>query len=189
MSATWTTSVAASDDDALQTGGGTAVELTNATLTVLASTAMIGLRFLNCQVPPKAKILQTYVTAYLTSGSFDDPRVTIRAQLGDAAAFVDVPNNMNDRTKTTASVDWIDSGLGVGLENTPDLTTVIQEMVNDASYALGNDVAIFMVGIDSSSNIRIASWDNASLQEPSITIIYSISSPPRRRGGRTYVRM
>ena len=65
--------------------------------------------------------------------------------------FIGTVNNITGRTPTTASVAWVPVGWSTigaaGLDQrTPDLTTVIQEIVDQGLWASGNSLVIVVTG-------------------------------------------
>jgi len=75
------------------------------------------------------------------------PQLKIRAEaLDDATAFAATPNNLTARTKTTAKATWtITDAWSVGVHYpSPDLSAVIQEVVNRPGWAYGNAINIFI---------------------------------------------
>ena len=177
---TFTTSIAASADDAQELAGTNTTNGTN--LNANAASHIIGLRFTGVTVPPGSTINNAYLTVSITSGSYDDPIVTIRGS-GEAnpATFNTDANHLTNRTKTSASVAWSATGLGTGDENTPELKTLVEEIIAIPSWASGNAMAFYITG-SSGSALRFTSYDNGS-GIPSLTIDYTAPSSggqPRR---------
>jgi len=90
-------------------------------------------RFNNGPFPARYDtILAAYISFYCVSTSFDDPTMDIYAE--DAASPATLTTdafNLSGRTRTTASVPWVTTGVLTGWVNSPSLVTVIQELVND----------------------------------------------------------
>ena len=110
-------------------------------------TRAIGLRFQNVTVPKDTLIDQAYIVvrAWVTQVS-----VVVRAKLRGEAA--DNPSQFStyadfgSRARTVAAVDWDISSNWIG--NTyypsPNISALIQEIVNRPNWASGNGLAIFV---------------------------------------------
>jgi type IV pilus assembly protein PilY1 len=103
-----------------------------------------GLRFQNVLVNQGASILSA--TLEFTAQSTDNAgtSITFKGQAADnSSGFVNVNSNISDRTTTSASVNWTP---GDWTKNntyvTPDLKTIIQEIVNRNNWQPGNALAI-----------------------------------------------
>lgn len=167
---TFTTTVAASTDDAQESSGTVVTDGVN--LNANSTTQLSAMRFTGVTIPPGSTINNAHVTINITSTSYDDPDVTIRSS-GEAnpATFNTGASHLSSRSKTTASVSWAATTLGAGTENTPDLSTIVQETINLGSWASGNALAIYITG-KSGSALRWNAYDNGS-GIPSITIDYT----------------
>ena len=177
---TLTRSVSASSDDAQETGG--TMALTGANLNANSGNQIVGLRFTNVTIPAGATINSAYLTVNITSGSYDDPNLTIRGSgEADTTAFTSTANDITDRWKTSAAVAWSATGIGTGAKNSPDLATLISEILAISGWASGNDMNFYLAG-NSGSAFRIDSYDNGS-NAPQLTINYTEPAaggqPPR----------
>lgn len=158
--ATYSASVAASTDDADQVGS--TVDISGTTLNANSASQRIGLRFTSVTIPPGATITAATLDLEFTSSSFDDPDVTIYGDDTDSAAtFTATSNDISNRTQTTATVNWTASSVGTGIVTTPDIATIIQEIIDRAGWSSGNAVAVVIKGNGSSSFIRIRAYDGA----------------------------
>lgn len=177
---TFTTSVAASSDDAVELSGSMTTNAT--TLNANQAGQIIGLRFTNVTIPVGSTITSAYITVNITSTSYDDPDVTIRSSgEPDTTTFTTTTNDITDRFKTSTSVAWSATGIGSGSNNSPDLATIIAETIAISGWASGNNLNIYITG-SASSAFRCYAYDNGS-NYPSITINYTEPSaggqPPR----------
>ncbi|MDL1939417.1 hypothetical protein FBQ94_10310, partial [Candidatus Jettenia sp. AMX1] len=69
----------------------------------------------------------------------------------NAAAFTSVDGNMSSRPRTTAAVSWSPAAWlikkEVGLnQRTPNISSVIQEIVSRAGWSSGNSLVIIITG-------------------------------------------
>ena len=113
------------------------------------------------------------MSVYLTSGSYDDPDVTIYGEDVDSAgAFVASANNISGRALTSASAAWVASGLGTGVKTTPDFTAAIQEIVDRAGWNSGQAMAvIFDAG--GSGALRIRGYDSGGGDYATLNVTYT----------------
>lgn len=89
-------------------------------------------------------------------------------------------------TLTTATINWVlgaDGGPG-DVEVSPDLKTLLQEVVDDVGAQL-NDIVILTSGNVSTARAVISSFDSAPLEAPLLDIDYTAGggggAPARRR--------
>jgi type II secretory pathway pseudopilin PulG len=141
----------------------------------------MGLRFLNVTVPQGA----TIDTAYLTLKSTDSQSGAIDSyyiygnDVDDAATFSNV-TDFNGRALTDAKVLWEpNSWTKDNNYNSPEIKTVIQEIVNRASWTSGNDLAIIIHHEGTSSRYRHAySYNGSATYAPELHIEYTAEGPP-----------
>ena len=120
---------------------------------------MVGLRFRNVEVPPGAVITNAYITFQAYTNGSGDPFFTIRGRMR-AMPRLSAPetSNISGRADTAASVTWsITNNWSTGSSyNTPDLTTIVKEIVDRGDWDSGNDMAFTFTGTGTRS---IRSWD------------------------------
>ncbi len=156
--ATYSASIAASTDDADQ--GGSTVDTTGTTLNANNSNQYIGLRFTSVTIPSGSTITAATLDLDIQSASYDDPDTTIYGDDTDnASTFTTASNNISGRTATTASVTWTASNIGAGVKPTPDIATVIQEIIDRAGWSSGNALALIIKGNGTTSFLRTRAYD------------------------------
>ena len=76
------------------------------------------------------------------------PALTLKGQLiGNAPTFTSTSGNISSRALTTASTAWTPSTWSSGSDyNSPDISAVVQEIVNQGAWASGNSLAIIITG-------------------------------------------
>lgn len=171
---TFNASTAASSDDAMQSGS--TVTLADFNLGLYWSDYWIGLRFLNVTIPAGAVISAATLTVTVVGTAGDDPDLRIYGQdADDAAAFTTTANDISGRPRTTAYTTWTATGIGAGSKTSPDFAAVIQEIIDRAGWASGNDIALIL---DSQSGalFDFRSWDYGSGTAPAISITYTAGS-------------
>ena len=169
--ANFSTSVGASSDDAHQSGA--SMDLTGTTWALTAEDRWGGLRFTGVTIGQGDTIDAASVSLEVISASFDDADFDIYGEdVDDAATFTTTNNDISGRTLTTAKVTWTATAMGTGIKASPDIKTVIQEIVDRAGWASGNDIVIIFDCL-TNANARFASWDHATQAAPSISIDYT----------------
>jgi len=139
----------------------------------------IGLRFQNIPIPSGATITGAYIqfTCKEPSVSIGPSDLTIRAQTTNAAPFIEVDSNISQRPVTLASVNWqpdewlLEDYAGPD-EKTVDLSSIVQEVVDQGSWVAGNDLAFIIDG----TGVREAE-NFTSGTGPSLSITYEAPIP------------
>lgn len=178
--------VNASSDDAEENGGGT-VSTTSNNLD-LAYTGggsptqnIVGLRFNNLAIPVGAIISSATLQFTASSGdTANTVNLTIRGQANaNSPTFTTTANDLSGRATTSASVNWSALGSWTNGATTnatsPDLSTVIQEVVNTTGWASGNSLNLLLRNNASTAGARRrgSSYDNSTTQAPLLSITYS----------------
>ncbi|WP_295878871.1 DNRLRE domain-containing protein [uncultured Thiohalocapsa sp.] len=164
--------IAASSDDAEEAAG--AVDLTSSDLEITEDDPgvpqLIGLRFAGLDLPQGLPILGAYIQFRTDEDdkNVNPFNVTIRGELtADAAAFTDALNDISSRLLTTAEADW--SGIpdwelehaADAAQRTPDLTAIVQEIVDQPDWQAGNAMGFVLTG----SGTRTAESFDGSIDE------------------------
>jgi len=109
---------------------------------------VIGIRFLNVEIPQGVRIINAYVEFTVDDVEADEPvHLIIDGELvPDAPAFANVMYNVRDRTRTTAKVEWHPEHYPAVNEKqqTADITAVIKEIINQEGWASGNALVIII---------------------------------------------
>ncbi|WP_095045564.1 hypothetical protein [Candidatus Promineifilum breve] len=171
---TYSATISASGDDARETGG--SVNLTGANVTFQANNHYGGLRFVNVTIPAGSTINSAGLTVILPSASFDDPDLTIWGQdSDDAATFTTTANDVSGRTATTATTLWTAGNIGTGAKTSPSLAGIIQEIINRAGWASGNDIALILKA-NSTSPFRYNAYDGGGADYATLAVDYTAPS-------------
>jgi hypothetical protein len=152
---TLTVPIAASADDAEQSTVDGSVALTNPALKIVNRAGVIqivGLRFAGLSIPQGATIQSAYIQFQCRVATTAAASLLIEGQAADnAATFAKITNNISSRPRTSANVGWAPAPWGtVGAkgadQQTPDLTAVMQEIVNRGGWTAGNSMAFIITG-------------------------------------------
>ena len=113
---------------------------------------VVGLRFKNIQLPQGATIDQAYIqfrTDEISNGACD---LQIHGEAAGAAASFSIdPFDLSNRTLTDGLVNWSPTNWSIigadGLaQQTPNIDTIIQEIVNRPDWQSGNSINIIITG-------------------------------------------
>ena len=159
---------------------------------------IIGLRFVNIPLPTGAQITSAYVEFEVdeTKNGTDPVNLVIEGELAlDAAPFTDLAYHLSNRTPlTTANVKWSvpDWTAADGKFQTPDISAVIQDILDQSGWAAGGALVLtFRDDTDSpSSGIRCAeSYDGEPAAAPLLHITAEVKKAysPDPADGAEYV--
>jgi hypothetical protein len=169
--------VNASSDDAEQTLSTGAVVLNSTDLELAddgAATQLVGMRFNSVQIPKGASIMGAYIEFETDVAWSSACSLTIRGQAADSpSTFTTTSNDLSTRTKTTASVAWAPAAWNTvdQKHQTPDLTTVVQEIINRPGWAEGNSLVLFAEG---SGTREAESFDGESTAAPLLIVNFTV---------------
>jgi hypothetical protein len=114
---------------------------------------IVGVRFNSVQIPHGAIINNAYLQFKCDETNNDNPcNLTIQAQsINNAPYFQNVNNNVSNRSRTDASVNWSppnwdmvgEAGIN---QRTPDIAVCVQEVVNRSGWHAGNGMAFIITG-------------------------------------------
>jgi len=138
----------------------------------------VGLRFLNLGIPKNASILDAYIQFTVDEVASGACSLTIKGENNDnSSAFTTTIFNVSSRPVTTAAVSWAPVGWTVAGEaglnqQTPDLSGMIQEIVNRPAYTSASAISIIITG----SGTRSAeAYEGSATQAARINVIYSLA--------------
>lgn len=129
-------------DDMEENSSGTLRDASGSGYDLDFGTDYIGVRFQNVSIPQDATITSARIE-FTSKGSWTSitTELEIKGEASDDAAFLDVASsyNISSRPTTTAAVswkpgDWIDGDK----YDTPNLTTIVQEIVSRSGWSAGN---------------------------------------------------
>ncbi len=145
---------------------------------------IVGLRFRNLLIPPKAKIKSAKIEMLRLDGEQDTIeglKLVINAQdADDTNEFEAGTNNYNlsERPKTSGTVVWTVPNVKKGEAfSTPDISKVLQEIVDRDGWLPGNSVAFFLKHSEGEKKARrqIATFsgDSGDSRGARLTVLYS----------------
>lgn len=148
---TFDTRIAAGVDDAEERADTSMyLDSTDLELVTESSVQTIGMRFDDIGVPSGANINAVSIDFTVDEVDSTATSLTLRAEaVDDAAAFGAGPSDISSRPTSSAAVAWdnVAAWTTVGeVQSTPDLWTLVQEVVDRPGWALGNALAIIVTG-------------------------------------------
>ena len=172
--------VTAGTDDAEERGSGS-MRLTSSDLEMVfdGDDQAVGLRFTNVTIPQGATINNAYVQFTVDEENSDATSLTVSGHAADnAPTFSSVGGNIRTRPATTSSVPWSPvpwtvRGRAGPDERTPDISNVIQEIVNRPGWSLGNSIAIVVTG---SGERTAEAYEGSAASAPLLHVDYGVPS-------------
>jgi hypothetical protein len=145
--------VSSSSDDAEEYASGS-VYLTSTDLELVydVSNQTVGLRFNGLTIPKDAVINVAYIQFQADEAHLESTSLTLWGEAQDnPGTFLSTIGNISSRLRTTASVGWSPAAWTVigqaGLDQrTPNISAVIQEIVNRPGWVVGNSLVIIIDG-------------------------------------------
>jgi hypothetical protein len=114
---------------------------------------LVGLRFPGVPIPAGATITNAYILFTTDEEDSNPTSLTIQTQdMDNAPAFTATPFDISDRTLSTTSVAWNDIpawntvGENDYKQQTPDISILVQEMVDRPGWAFGNPIVFIISG-------------------------------------------
>jgi len=138
-----------------------------------SSTQQVGMRFQDIDIPQGVTITGAYIEFEADESHTGTTHLSFSAEdVDDASSFSSSRYSVSSRTKTSAMVTWnnVPSWYTNQDHQTPDLSYVIQEIVDRGGWVSGNSIAIIVNG----SGKRVAeSYNGESANAPLLVINYS----------------
>ena len=171
-----------SEDDAEESNSGS-MSLSSTDLEIVyesgQSAQKVGLRFDNIDIPQGATIVNATIQFQVDENDSEQTDLTIQGEAtDDALAFTFESDNISERLLTNSAVAWAPAPWSTVGEAGPDqqttnIASLIQEIVNRPGWEAGNALAVIITG----SGKRVAeSFDGSETAAPLLQIEYSIGS-------------
>jgi len=143
-----------------------------------ASDQEVGMRFLGLTIAQGATITNAYIEFETDETNNEPTNLTFHAEdIDNAPTFTSFIHNITTRAKTSASVAWNDVPAWNVVDEkhrTPNLTSIIEEVINRPGWASGNDLVIIVNG----SGQRIAeAYDGEPAAAPLLHVEYTSPTP------------
>lgn len=144
--------VSSSSDDAEEKTSNGDVTLNSSDLELVddgSTNQIVGMRFNGINVPAGATITNAYLEFETDNDRTGTCNLTIYGQDDDnPSTFYDIYWNISSRAKTSASVDWSppDWNYVNEIHQSPDLSNIVQEIVDRPGWSSGNSMVMLVVG-------------------------------------------
>lgn len=147
----------------------------------------IGMRFNGISIPQGATILSASIQFTCDATGADPAQMTIYGEnIADAPVFTEDLYNISSRTQTTGSAvweipEWVAEGDVGTAQRTPELATIVQELVDRGDWASDNSMVFIMVPSGGSENETSSSGgreaeasdgSSSGTLAPVLTIVY-----------------
>ncbi|WP_394221106.1 PilC/PilY family type IV pilus protein [Alteromonas gracilis] len=170
------------DHDAHEIDGSVTTESNDLILSKGTKTVTSGLRFTELNIPQGATIVSASLR--FTSEKFNvaGTSLVISAEASaSSTAFTSTNNNLSARTKTAANVEWTtDNSFPASGEviTTPDISAVIQEVVDLSAWCGGKNLNILIEGssADTASSREARASDVGQSGAPQLVVSYDDST-------------
>lgn len=184
--------VSLGSDDAEQrvsTGGMTTSQTSNPARLQLTKAGTneqyVGVRFQNINVPKNAVIVSASIEFRVYATNATAASLTIYGEDNDnPGTFTATANDIWSRTKTTASVAWnnLPNPAAEQALTTPDLSPIVQQIVNRTNWTQGNAMAFLIQAQGGSSGPRnVYGFENSNGKAPFLRIVYETTTDTTRR--------
>ena len=135
----------------------------------------VGLRFVDVAIPQGETVNVARVQFLASDTDAQFTTLTVFGQaIDDAPAFSSAENDLSQRSRTTASVEW--SGIQQWDKNTlydsPDLSPIIQEIVNRPGWVEGNDIVLLFRSNLATGKRRVYAHDKGDRTPAILTVRY-----------------
>ncbi len=150
--------ISSSSDDAEEDESDTSMYLDSTDLEMVdesgssSNRQLVGLRFTGLTIPQGANITGAYIQFTCDDDNTGGASLTIKAEATDnSSTFTSSSGNISSRTTTSASVSWSPPawstiGESGAAQQTPDISSLIQEVIDRPGYSYGNPVTIIITG-------------------------------------------
>jgi hypothetical protein len=144
---------------------------------------LVGLRFRNINIPQGAIINDARIQFRTDKASSGVTTIEIRGENTDNSVLFRRSQKISSRTTTTASVNWTPENWTVVNEageaqRTPDLSTIVQEIVNRPGWQRDNALSFIISGSDANATNRRVAGSFEGGAPATLSINYSFQSEP-----------
>ncbi len=186
------------NDDAEQTVNTGSVSLTSSDLELLQDGArqIVGIRFQNVRIPKGVKILNASVEFEVDEAQTGDLGFNISGEYtSNSLVFSTVSYNISNRMRTSAKVtfDPVPAGYWSTVDRKvrlPNISAVIQEIVNKEDWSAGNALTIIIHEPRTANKRTVEAYNGESLNAPLLIVQWENGTaceditPPSRSNGQ-----
>lgn len=169
--------IGANEDDGHEFNTATcAVVLAYVSMRYGSTDSLAYFRFTTIPIPQGATIdaCTLFVSVF---AAYDDPDIDIFCEdTSSATTLVTEDNCISSRNQTTASVEWIGTDIGDGYKPSPQLKTIVQEVINRDDWSEDNNLAFICV-VNPASAFGVDSYEDTGAKAK-LHIWYTTGAPP-----------
>ena len=177
---TITQRIAAGSDDG-EEDSGTAISLTDAVLDLVndggSGNQTVAVRFPNVSIPVTAVITNAYIEFSVAQTDSGVTNLTIAGEDVDtSAALSTTAGDLSVRTTTNARATWSNVpawNTVNAVHQSPDLTAIVQEIVNRPGWTTGNAMTFLITG---SGQRRAHAYEGDAGRAPNLVIQYDVNT-------------
>jgi TolB protein len=140
---------------------------------------LVGMRFNNISIPKGASILAAHVEFEVDQTGSDPTSLLLQGQATDhAVVFTTSSSNISSRLRTAAQVPWNNVPPWIAVDakwQTPDLSPIVQEIVNRPGWGSGNSIVIIVSG---SGRRTAESYNGEPPAAPKLVVAYTTGDTP-----------
>ncbi|OGY22169.1 MAG: hypothetical protein A2126_00575 [Candidatus Woykebacteria bacterium GWB1_45_5] len=138
-----------------------------------------GFRFTNVNIPKGSVVNSAVFQPYVYNSTNDNPNVDIFANDVDNAKDFVIERDVVNRVRTSNSVAWVATNVGVGYKSSPDIKNVIQGVVNRPGWSAGNAIVLLIHGKTSPDRLFYArSYEYVTGGRTPARLIITYTPPP-----------
>lgn len=169
-------------DDAYQVGDEVSLTSNQHELTRGTEVVYTGLRYQDLRIPRGAVITSAKVRFTSRMLNTSDATLSFKAEnVGTSTEFSDDDKDISDRNTTNAEVIWdTDNNFPLSDESllSPDISSVLQEVVNRGDWCGGNNLNLIIEGSSAvaSSARKAASYEEGNGRTPQLLVTYDEST-------------
>ena len=140
---------------------------------------MIGVRFGGVTLPQGANLVKAYLKFTSDEVGTEETQLLIQTELvDDAAPFKSSLRDLSDRTRSTEAIPWTPMGWedvneSDARQTSPDLSPIVQEVIDQAAWAPGHALCFLITG---TGRRTAESWDGDKNAAPVLHVEYGVSS-------------
>lgn len=143
-------------------------------------------RFQNVTIPPGSTITAASIRFVDSAGITTTPcNLIAKGELAVNPSAATSGSDANSRAKTTATVSWAEPGWSFNSSNnTPDLSAIVQEIIDQVGWASGNAMQLFVEdngGSDANGSRLPRTYNNSAINCPRLDITYTDPPAGNRR--------
>ncbi|HKQ58962.1 MAG TPA: right-handed parallel beta-helix repeat-containing protein [Candidatus Eisenbacteria bacterium] len=172
---------AAGDDTEEEAGGNASANVTDLELVYNGGLQKVGVRFADVSVPAGSTVTRAWLQFEADETQNEPTALVLQGEAIDhAPTFLPVNGDVSRRARTAASTTWAPPawtqvGEAGDAQRTPDLSAVLQEVIDRPGWASGNAVAFIITG---TGHRTARSFEGRAAGAALLHVEYALAPPP-----------